>query len=183
MIKDILVNLSYGTSQDGVSNYAVSVAETFGAHVVGTAFYPAIVGGVDLSANFIRAQQAEAREQGAVVRWHHSRPGEEQMRWRIDLDAPRGRIELHRAGEPLPGVIPVPGVLGHAGGHERVRHLQQERATAPEHQRQLAPYAPDRVVGSEVPGVSRPRRDRASGRFHPRSTSVCSTCNPRRSSA
>jgi nucleotide-binding universal stress UspA family protein len=63
MIKDILVNLSYGTSQAGVSNYAVSVAETFGAHVVGTAFYPAIVGGVDLSANFIRAQQAEAREQ------------------------------------------------------------------------------------------------------------------------
>ena len=52
MIKDILVNLSYGTSQDGVSNYALSVAETFGAHVVGTAFYPAIVGGVDLSANF-----------------------------------------------------------------------------------------------------------------------------------
>ncbi len=32
MIKDILVNLSYGTSQDGVSNHATSVAETFGAH-------------------------------------------------------------------------------------------------------------------------------------------------------
>ena len=38
MIKDILVNLSYGTSQDGVSNYALSVAETFGAHIIGTAF-------------------------------------------------------------------------------------------------------------------------------------------------
>ena len=35
MIKDILVNLSYGTSQDGVSNYALSVAETFGAHIIG----------------------------------------------------------------------------------------------------------------------------------------------------
>jgi nucleotide-binding universal stress UspA family protein len=67
MIKDILVNLSYGASQDGVSNYAVSVAETFGAHIVGTAFYPAVVGGVDLSANFIRAQQAEAREQAESV--------------------------------------------------------------------------------------------------------------------
>jgi hypothetical protein len=67
MIKDILVNLSYGTSQDGVSNYALSVAETFGAHVVGTAFYPAIVGGVDLPANFIRAQQAEAREHAESV--------------------------------------------------------------------------------------------------------------------
>lgn len=62
MIKDILVNLSYGTSQDGVSNYALSVAETFGAHIMGTAFYPAVVGGVDRSANFIRAQQAEAQE-------------------------------------------------------------------------------------------------------------------------
>ena len=49
MIKDILVNLSYGPSQDGVSNYALSVAETFGAHIMGTAFYPAVVGGVDLS--------------------------------------------------------------------------------------------------------------------------------------
>ena len=67
MIKDILVNLSYGTSQDGVSNYALSVAETFGAHIMGTAFYPAVVGGVDLSANFIRAQQAEAREQAESV--------------------------------------------------------------------------------------------------------------------
>ena len=66
MIKDILVNLSYGTSQDGVSNYALSVAETFGAHIMGTAFYPALVGDVDLSANFIRAQQAEAPKTGRV---------------------------------------------------------------------------------------------------------------------
>src|SRR5258708_20259638 len=63
MIKDILVNLSYGTSQDGVSNYALSVAETFGAHIVGTAFaYPEMASGVGLSVNFIRAQQAEAQE-------------------------------------------------------------------------------------------------------------------------
>ena len=67
MIKDILVKLSYGTSQDGVSNYALSVAETFGAHIMGTAFYPAVVGGVDLSANFIRAQQAEARKHAEAV--------------------------------------------------------------------------------------------------------------------
>ena len=63
MIKDILVNLSYGTSQDGVSDYAFSVAETFGAHIVGTAFaYPVMASGVRLPANFIRAQQAEAQE-------------------------------------------------------------------------------------------------------------------------
>jgi hypothetical protein len=52
MIKDILVNLSYGTSQDGVSNYALSVAETFGAHIVGIVFaYPVMAGGVGLPAN------------------------------------------------------------------------------------------------------------------------------------
>jgi len=68
MIKDILVNLSYGTSQDGVSNYALSVAETFGAHIVGTAFaYPEMASGVGLSVNFIRAQQAEAQERAESV--------------------------------------------------------------------------------------------------------------------
>ena len=53
MIKDILVNLSYGTSQDGVSNYALSVADTFGAHIVGIAFaYPVMAGGVGLPTTF-----------------------------------------------------------------------------------------------------------------------------------
>jgi hypothetical protein len=55
MIKDILVNLSYGTSRDGVSNYALSVAETFGAHIVGTVFaYPVMASGVGLSARRAR---------------------------------------------------------------------------------------------------------------------------------
>ncbi len=69
MIKDILVNLSYGTSQDGVSNYALSVAETFGAHIMGTAFayYPVMASGVGLSANFNRVQQAEAQERAESV--------------------------------------------------------------------------------------------------------------------
>ena len=68
MIKDILVNLSYGTSQDGVSNCALSVAEKFGAHIVGTVFaYPVMASGVGLSANFIRVQQAEAQERAESV--------------------------------------------------------------------------------------------------------------------
>jgi nucleotide-binding universal stress UspA family protein len=68
MIKDILVNLSYGTSQVGVSNYALSVAETFGAHIVGIAFaYPVMAGGVGLPATFSRAQQAEAQERAESV--------------------------------------------------------------------------------------------------------------------
>jgi hypothetical protein len=68
MIKDILVNLSYGTSQDGVSNYALSVAETFGAHIVGTAFaYPVMASGVGFSTSFLRAQQPEAQERAESV--------------------------------------------------------------------------------------------------------------------
>ena len=70
MIKDILVNLSYGTSQDGVSNYALSVAETFGAHIVGAAFaYPLMASGVGLGlpTNYIRVQQAEAQERAESV--------------------------------------------------------------------------------------------------------------------
>jgi len=70
MIKDILVNLSYGTSQDGVSNYALSVAETFGAHIVGAAFaYPVMASGVGLGlpTNYIRVQQAEAQERAESV--------------------------------------------------------------------------------------------------------------------
>ena len=68
MIKDILVNLSYGPSQDGVSNYALSVAETFGAHIVGIAFaYPVTAGGVGLPTTFGRAQQAEAQERAESV--------------------------------------------------------------------------------------------------------------------
>jgi hypothetical protein len=68
MIKDILVNLSYGTLQDGVSNCALSVAETFGAHIVGIAFsYPVMAGGIGLPTNFSRAQQAEAQERAESV--------------------------------------------------------------------------------------------------------------------
>ena len=68
MIKDILVNLSYGPSRDGVSNYALSVAETFGAHIVGIAFaYPVVAVGVGLPANFSRTQQAEAQERAESV--------------------------------------------------------------------------------------------------------------------
>ena len=68
MIKDILVNLSYGTSQDGVANCALSVAETFGAHIVGIAFsYPVMAGGIGLPTNFSRAQQAEAQERAESV--------------------------------------------------------------------------------------------------------------------
>ena len=68
MIKDILVNLSYGTSQDGVSNCALSVAETFGAHIVGIAFpYPVMARGIGLPTNFSRAQQAETQERAESV--------------------------------------------------------------------------------------------------------------------
>jgi len=38
MIKDIIVNLELNRSRDGVCDYAISVAESFNAHLVGAAF-------------------------------------------------------------------------------------------------------------------------------------------------
>jgi nucleotide-binding universal stress UspA family protein len=50
MPKDIVVNLMVGGASDAAANYAISIAETFGAHLAGVAFayepvLPAIVGG------------------------------------------------------------------------------------------------------------------------------------------
>jgi nucleotide-binding universal stress UspA family protein len=64
MIKDIVVNLSVHPSRDVAGNYAISVAEAFGAHLAGVAFSydpiipPTIMGGVP--ASFIEEQRAQA---------------------------------------------------------------------------------------------------------------------------
>src|ERR1044072_9569815 len=61
MIKDLVVNLSVGTSRDAASPYAISVAAAFGAHVAGIAFSyepvipPTIMGTVPVS--FIESQR------------------------------------------------------------------------------------------------------------------------------
>jgi nucleotide-binding universal stress UspA family protein len=63
MIKDLVVNLGLG-EQDPAGNYAISIAEAFGAHVLGVAFsyepvvaYSAVGG---IPAEFIEAQRAES---------------------------------------------------------------------------------------------------------------------------
>lgn len=64
MIKDIVVNLSVDPGRDVAGNYAVSVAEAFGAHLGAVAFSyepiipPTIMGGVP--ASFIEEQRAQA---------------------------------------------------------------------------------------------------------------------------
>jgi nucleotide-binding universal stress UspA family protein len=63
MIRDIVVNLPISSSRDVVSNYAISVAETFSAHVAGIAFsyepvIPAsVMGGIP--SDLIEAQRRE----------------------------------------------------------------------------------------------------------------------------
>lgn len=63
MITDLVVNLGIGQARDPATAYAVSIAETFGAHLTGVAFAyepviaPSIMGGV--STDFIDAQRAE----------------------------------------------------------------------------------------------------------------------------
>ena len=69
MIKDIIVNLTPGEGRDPVTDYAVSLASTLGAHAVGVAFIydpiiPATVMGGGIPADLIEAQRVE-NEQGA----------------------------------------------------------------------------------------------------------------------
>jgi nucleotide-binding universal stress UspA family protein len=63
MVKDIVVNLTGGAPQDFAADYAVSVAETFGAHVSGVAFVyePVIPGSVlgGVPTDLIEAQREE----------------------------------------------------------------------------------------------------------------------------
>ena len=75
MIKDTVVNLSVGNSRDVAADYAVSVADAFGAHVAGTAFAyePAIPGTVmgSVPAELIEASLAESRKaaEDAIARF------------------------------------------------------------------------------------------------------------------
>ena len=63
MIKDLVVSLSVGASRDAAGPYAISVAETFGAHVAGIAFSyepvipPTIMG--TIPASFVESQRDE----------------------------------------------------------------------------------------------------------------------------
>ena len=63
MIKDLVVNLSVGAGRDVAGPYAISIAETFGAHVAGIAFSyepvipPTIMGTVPVS--FVESQRDE----------------------------------------------------------------------------------------------------------------------------
>ncbi len=63
MIKDIVVNLTGGTSQDFAADYAISMAETFGAHIGGVGFIyePVIPGSLlgGIPTDLIEAQREE----------------------------------------------------------------------------------------------------------------------------
>jgi nucleotide-binding universal stress UspA family protein len=78
MIKDIVVNLSGPGPQDFAVNYALSVAETFGAHLAGIAFLydPVIPDGVlgGVPVQLIEAQREENSKatQSAVQRFEES---------------------------------------------------------------------------------------------------------------
>jgi nucleotide-binding universal stress UspA family protein len=75
MIKDTVVNLSVGNSRDVAADYAVSVADAFGAHVAGMAFAyePVIPGTVmgSVPAELIEASLAESRKaaEDAIARF------------------------------------------------------------------------------------------------------------------
>ncbi len=66
MMKDLVVNLTIGAKRDVAAAYALSIAETFAAHVAGIAFAyepvlpPSIMGGIP--ADFIESQRAESEQ-------------------------------------------------------------------------------------------------------------------------
>lgn len=74
MIKDIIINLGLG-ERDPASEVAVSMAETFDAHVLGVAFaYEPIVPGAymgSIPADFIESQrvEADAKAKAAIARF------------------------------------------------------------------------------------------------------------------
>ncbi|HET7804833.1 MAG TPA: universal stress protein [Pseudolabrys sp.] len=77
MIKDIVVNLGLGTS-DPAGNYAVSIAESFGAHLLGVAvcYEPVIPGTVmgGVPPEVIETQRAESNKkaQAAIARFEQA---------------------------------------------------------------------------------------------------------------
>ena len=77
MIKDIVVNLGLG-EQDPAGNFAISVAETFEARILGVAvaYEPVIVGSVmgGIPAEFIESQRSEADTKARAAIAHFGLP-------------------------------------------------------------------------------------------------------------
>jgi nucleotide-binding universal stress UspA family protein len=77
MIKDLVVNLGLG-EQDPAGNYAISIAEAFGAHVLGVAFAyePVIPGSVmgGIPPEFLEAQRSESEKsaRSAIARFEQA---------------------------------------------------------------------------------------------------------------
>jgi nucleotide-binding universal stress UspA family protein len=73
MIKDIIVSLSPGATRDLAGDYAVSIAETFGAHVAGIAFaydpvLPAsVMGGISADVFDVQRQENEKAAKAALA--------------------------------------------------------------------------------------------------------------------
>jgi nucleotide-binding universal stress UspA family protein len=78
MIKDIVVNLALARANDPASDYAMSVAQTFNAHITGVVFLydpviaPSVMDGV--SAEWIEAQRSEGQAiaQAAIDRFEQA---------------------------------------------------------------------------------------------------------------
>ena len=85
MIKDIVVNLGLGTS-DPAGDYAVSIAEAFGAHLLGVAvsYEPVIPGNVmgGIPPELIESQRAESNKKARAAIARFEQPSARGFRWR-----------------------------------------------------------------------------------------------------
>jgi nucleotide-binding universal stress UspA family protein len=136
MIKDIVVNLGLG-ERDPAGLFAISIAETFGAHVLGVAFAfdPVIPGTVmgGIPPEFIESQRAEteARAKTAVTRFEEAarRAGISYEHRMVNATISGAADQLGRIGrrfdlivvaqaereDPTPGEIVDEGVLFESG--------------------------------------------------------------------
>ena len=73
MIKDVVVNLSGGETRDVAADYAISVAKSFGAHVVGVAFVyepvipGSLLGGIPTDLIEVQREENSKAAKGAVA--------------------------------------------------------------------------------------------------------------------
>ena len=97
MIKDLIVNLAIGAERDPARDYALTIAEAFGAHIVGMAFaYEYVLPGYVLAAELVT--EAMLRHQQSV----------EAVVERFDAAAKRGLLSAeHIVNKVLERDVPV----------------------------------------------------------------------------
>ena len=122
MIKDVVVNLSGGEGPDVAADYAISLAQSFGAYVVGVAFVyePVIPGSLlgGIPTDLIEVQREENTKAGkaAIARFEAADQGLPAYRQRRAYSTPAS-LALPTCSDASPGGSTLT-VVGQAHGEQ-----------------------------------------------------------------